>query len=91
MTVEFFLQEAEEEKNNPAFIPRRDAFWGHDDRWTDTPDDERSIVLCLMTLFIVLIYLLQSCDSVSLYLTSTLMVVFLRSWFEAFFPFNFVF
>ena len=51
MTVEFFLQEAEEEKNNPAFIPRRDAFWGHDDRWTDTPDDERSILLSRLYLY----------------------------------------
>ena len=56
MTVEFFLQEAEEEKNNPAFIPRRDAFWGHDDRWTDTPDDERSIVLSWLYLYYWSIY-----------------------------------
>ena len=35
------LQEAEEEKNNPAFIPRRDTFWGHDDRWTDIPEEDR--------------------------------------------------
>lgn len=35
------LQDAEEEKNNPAFIPRRDTFWGHDDRWTDIPEEDR--------------------------------------------------
>jgi len=26
---------------NPAVIPRRTTFWGHDDRWSDTPEEER--------------------------------------------------
>lgn len=34
-------QVIEEEGSNPAFIPRRDAFWGHDDRWSDMPDEDR--------------------------------------------------
>ena len=35
------MQVIEEEEGNPAFIPRRDAFWGHDDRWSDMPDEDR--------------------------------------------------
>ena len=39
--IHVFLQVIEEEGSNPAFIPRRDAFWGHDDRWSDMPDEDR--------------------------------------------------
>ena len=38
------------EKSNPAFIPRRDAFWGQDDRWSDIPDEDRynnDVTVCL--------------------------------------------
>ena len=30
-----------EKKSNPAFIPQRDAFGGHDDRWSDIPKADR--------------------------------------------------
>jgi len=32
--------EEEEQLKDPAYVPRRDAFWSHDDRWDDSQQDE---------------------------------------------------
>jgi hypothetical protein len=33
-------KEEEEVRKDPAFVPRRQDFWSHDDRWDDTPIEE---------------------------------------------------
>ena len=41
MILYLFLQVIEEENTNPSFIAQRDAFWGHVDRWSDIPEEDR--------------------------------------------------